>query len=109
MEGKPKFIKKSEALITMESAGFHSGNFANDIRDNYTQDILIPLKEILEYAGNKDVNTQVIMEAFDLSIDDIVGFDNGLNHVIIKDKDNTIYANMSPKTRHEVVDFLSSF
>lgn len=109
MEGKPKFIKKSEALITMESAGFHSRNFANDIRDNYTQDILIPLKEILEYAGNKDVNTQVIMEAFDLSMDDIVGFDNGLNHVIIKDKDNTIYANMSPKTRHEVVDFLSSF
>ena len=108
MDDKPKFIKKSEAMLTLESAGVGSCTM-DDIRDSYTQDILIPLKEILEYAGRKDVNTQVIMEAFDLSMDDIVGFDHGLKHVIIKDKDNTIYANMSPQTRHEVIDFMSSF
>ena len=109
MDGKPKFIMKSSALVSLESAGIDRAREIADIRDQYTQDVLIPLKEILEYAGMKDPNTQVILEAFDLSLDDIVGFDSSLNHAIIKDKDNTIYANISPKTKHEVCSFLSSF
>lgn len=109
MDGKPKFIMKSSALVSLESAGIDRSREIDDIRNQYTQDVLIPLKEILEYAGMKDPNTQVILEAFDLSLDDIVGFDNGLNHAIIRDGDNTIYANISPKTKHEVSNFLSSF
>lgn len=109
MDGTPKFIKKSAALVSLESAGVDRINEMSDIRNQYTQDVLIPLKEILEYAGHKDPNTNVIMEAFDLSLNDIVGFDSSINHAIIRDKDNVIYANISPKTKREVVDFLSSF
>lgn len=109
MDGKPKFISKSAALVSLESAGISTGREIEDIRDCYTQDVLIPLKEILEYAGMKDPNTQVILEAFDLSLNDIVGFDSSLNHAIIRDKDNVIYANISPTTKKEVTSFLSSF
>lgn len=109
MNGKPKFISKSAALVSLESAGISTGREIEDIRDCYTQDVLIPLKEILEYAGMKDPNTQVILEAFDLSLNDIVGFDSSLNHAIIRDKDNVIYANISPNTKKEVTNFLSSF
>ena len=109
MDGKPKFISKSAALVSLESAGISTGREIEDIRDCYTQDVLIPLKEILEYAGMKDPNTQVILEAFDLSLNDIVGFDSSLNHAIIRDKDNVIYANISPTTKKEVTNFLSSF
>lgn len=109
MDGKPKFISKSAALVSLESAGISTGREIEDIRDCYTQDVLIPLKEILEYAGMKDPNTQVILEAFDLSLNDIVGFDSSLNHAIIRDKDNVIYANISPNTKKEVTNFLSSF
>lgn len=109
MEGKPKFIAKSAALISLESAGIERQKEISDIRDHYTVDVLIPLKEILEYAGMKDPNTQIILEKFDLSLNDIVGFDSSLNHTVIRDNDNTIYAKISPKTKHEVKNFLSSF
>lgn len=109
MDGKPKFIAKSAALTMLESVGIENTGEMRDIRENYTKDILIPLKEILEYAGRRDVNTQIILEAFDLSLDDVAGFDSSINHAIIKDGDNTIYANISPKTKKEVTNFLSSF
>ena len=109
MTGKPKFMMKSEALTAMESAGLSiDSRELDDIRHAYTEDVLIPLKEILESVG-KDHNVETIMESFDLSMEDLMGFDNSLNHVIIKDRDNTIYAKMSPETKHKVNDFLSSF
>lgn len=109
MEGKPKFIQKSSALISLESAGIDRSNEIEDIRNCYTEDVYIPLEEILSYTGVKDPSVNYILESFDLSMDDLIGFDSSINHAIIKDGDNTIYANISPNTKHEVMDFLSSF
>lgn len=73
------------------------------------QNVMVPLKEILESIGKTDVNTQMIMESFDLPLDSIIGIDKSRTHAIIKDKDNMIYSNISPETKHKVDDFLSSF
>lgn len=74
-----------------------------------SEDVLIPLKEILEYVSNKDVNTQMIMESFDLSQEDLIGFDKSYNHAAIKCDNNVIYAKISPETAKEVKSFLASF
>jgi len=71
--------------------------------------VIVPLKEILESVGNKDVNTQMILESFDLDIDALSGFDNTRDHAIIKDEMNTIYVKISPDTKKRVDDFFSSF
>lgn len=68
----------------------------------------IPLKEILEEA-NKDSNVEAIMEAFDLNISNIVGFDSKRKHTIIRDENNVIYANINPNTVKKVNDFYNSF
>lgn len=80
----------------------------NDIKEKIN-DVMIPLKEILESVGKTDVNTQMILESFDLNESALQGFDNSRKRVIIKDKDNTIYANISPETKHRVDDFFNSF
>ena len=109
MDGKPKFISKKESAIMLESAGITTESVMNDIRDSYTKDVFIPLEEILSYTGAKDPSVNVIMESFGLSLDDLQGFDRSLQHAILVDGSNTIYANISPKTRNEVMDFLASF
>lgn len=81
---------------------------ANDIKEK-VNDVMIPLKEILECIGKTDVNTQMIMESFDLPMESLVGVDNTHTHAIIKDKDNMVYANISPETKHRVDDFFNSF
>ena len=70
---------------------------------------MIPLKEILESVGHSDVNTQLIMESFDLTEENLYGFTEDHRKVIIKDDDNMIYANISPKTKKRVDDFFASF
>lgn len=74
----------------------------------FSQDIMIPVKELLENVG-VDANVNMVMESFDLSKDDIIGVDTTGTRAIITDNNNTIYANMSPKTIKEVSDFYSSF
>lgn len=107
---EPKFITKHKAATMLESVGneYFNEKHIRDIRDMYTEDVLIPLSEILKQVS-LDPNVNTIMEAFDLDLSDMIGFDNRMDHVIIKDTDNTIYANISPKTKHDVCDFLSSF
>lgn len=72
-------------------------------------DTMIPLHEILDLVGNKDTNTEILLESFDLDISDLVGFDKTHEHAIIKDHDNMIYAKISPETKHKVDDFFTSF
>lgn len=109
MDSEPKFISKSASLTMLESAGVDVGSQLKDIRERYTKDVFIPLEEILAYTGRKDVNTNMIMESFGLSLSDIQGFDSAINHAIIKDGDNTIFAKISPETQREVKTYLSSF
>lgn len=75
----------------------------------YSQDILLPLKEVLENVGHKDVNAQLIMESFDISNEDLIGFTKDHSHMIMKDGTNTIYAGISKDSVDEVRDFYSSF
>ena len=73
------------------------------------EDILVPLKEILESVGRTDINTQVVMEAFDLSNEDLVGFTPNHKQVLIRDENNMIYCNLDPMTRNKVNDYIRSF
>ena len=70
--------------------------------------MVIPLKEILEDA-NKDSNVEAIMEAFDLDMSNMIGFDSNKKHVIMKDENNIIYANINANTVKRVKDFYNSF
>ena len=72
-------------------------------------DVMIPLAEILTEVGRTDVNTNVIMEAFDLPMENLCGFDAERKHVIIRDNDNMIYSDISPATVKKVNDFYRSF
>lgn len=96
----PKAIMKKINMVT-ESA-------VDNVKERIDS-VMIPLKEILESVGKTDVNTQMILESFDLPMDSLTGFDKSRSHVIIKDKDNTIYSNISPETKHKVDDFFNSF
>jgi hypothetical protein len=75
----------------------------------YVPDFMMSLKDILKNVGNEDPNTSTIMESFNLSFDDLIGFDACHKHAIIQDGDNKIYANISPETKHRVDDFFASF
>lgn len=70
---------------------------------------IIPLTEILKDVGNTDPNVQAICEAFDLSIDNFIGFDETKEHTIIRDENNLIYADINPNTVRRVNDFYNSF
>ena len=72
-------------------------------------DVMIPLREILDMVGNQDENIGLIMESFDLDLNDIVGFNADHSKAIVQDNTNTIYAKINPKTKKKVDDFFSSF
>lgn len=93
----PKAVKKS-IDITTESA----------VDEIQMEAVIIPLKEILESVGKTDVNTQMIMESFELPQESLIGFDRFHTHAIIKDDDNMIYANISPQTKRRVDHFFES-
>ncbi|MDE7089595.1 MAG: hypothetical protein K2O54_05700, partial [Prevotella sp.] len=84
-------------------------NTAREVVESVKDGIVIPLKEILENVGRTDVTTQVVMEAFDLDMSDMVGFTPARDHVIIKDSNNMIYCDIQPETRKKVNDFFRSF
>lgn len=88
-----KFIHKNPTLVS----------------ETTTEDIIIPLGEILEYVGKTDINTQIIMESFDLSMDNLTGFSKDNKHIIIRDNDNMIYCGINPNTRKKVNEYLASF
>lgn len=79
------------------------------VTENVDTDIVIPLKEILENVGKTDINAQMIMEAFDLSTDDIIGFDSSKKHILMKDDHNTIYCGIDQNSRKKVNEYFRSF
>ena len=70
---------------------------------------MIPLDELIGFTADRDENIKILMESFELTREDIVGFDSTLEHAIVRDGNNVIFANISAKTTNEVKDFLSSF
>lgn len=108
------FPSHKEATATSSMKGIVKGiktitESASDRIKQMSEEVMIPLKEILEYVGHKDPNTQVIMESFDLDMDNLVGFDESKTHAIIKDNTNIIYSKISPDTVKQVKDFYKSF
>ena len=97
--------------ITSEPTTFvnKTVNTVNTVTENTSEDVAIPLKEILQSVGHTDANAQLIMESFDLTYDDIVGFTPDHKNVIIRDNNNMIYCNIDPTTRNKVNDFFRSF
>lgn len=71
--------------------------------------VLIPLKEILEDVGKKDVNANMIMEAFDLPLENICGFSADKKGLLIRDDNNVLYANINPESSKKVKEFFASF
>ena len=83
---------------------------ANESPEEITsQDVMIPLREILEYAGYRDINMNTIMENFDLHMEDVIGFDKPRENFMVRDKNNVLYINMRPETKKVVDDFFASF
>lgn len=74
-----------------------------------SKDIFMPLKEILTEVGKTDVNAQVIMESFDLTEADLLGFDKSHKHLIVQESNNKLFVNIDPKTVNKVDDFFRSF
>jgi hypothetical protein len=125
--GKPYVIAKrvitydapwypSHAVAHMTSTPeVHTKSFTESVHTalesavDYINGVMIPLSEILEDVGRTDVNVNMIMEAFDLDLNNLAGFDTKKEHVIIKDEDNVIYANINPATVKRINDFYTSF
>lgn len=97
----------ARAHCTTEPTVFKEGT--NEPVEVYSQDVIIPLKEILEYAGYRDVNVNTIMESFDLNMEDVIGFDKPHKNFMIRDNNNILYVNMRPETKKLVDDFFESF
>ena len=90
----------------------HTKSFTESVDDESmteSKDVFIPLKEILTEVGRTDVNAQLIMESFDLTTEDLIGFDSSKQHVLMKESDNVLYINIDPKTVKKVNDFFASF
>lgn len=94
---EPKVIRKSFTYHT-ESAG--------DVVD---YDIMIPCEDFIKDVCKSDINAQMIMESFELDMNDAIGFDEKKEHLMIRDKDNMVYCKIRPETKRKMDDFLSSF
>ena len=103
----PKGVKKTIKTFT-ESVGDVVSGGLKKFKD-FSKECAIPLTEILENVGKKDINTQVIMESFDLTNDDLIGFNESRDHIKIKCDNNIIYSKISPECVKEVNDFYTSF
>lgn len=107
MQGAP--VAKSRSLGTITEKAQDTIGSALKRFKKFSETVTVPLHEIIEYTGKHDTNTQIILESFGLDESNMVGFDKEFNHAVIKNDDNYIYANISPRTKSEVMDFLSSF
>ena len=109
------FQSHREAEQTSKPAKFVSkvANTVNEVTEKVTDavnnNIVIPLKEILENVGRADVNAQIIMESFELDTNDLVGFTKDNKHMIMRDNNNMIYCDIDAKSRSKVNDFFRSF
>ena len=98
----------SDAVVTTKSFTESVSGIIDTAKDKI-KDVMVPLKEILMEVGRTDVNAGLIMEAFDLPMENLCGFDSSRKHIIIKDENNYVYANINPDTVKKVNEFYNSF
>lgn len=104
-----KISTGSKADYTVESVADNIIAGVKKTPTDVVHGITIPITEILHDVGVKDVNAQIIMESFDLDESCLVGFNATHDKIIMKDENNTIYANINPESVRMVNDFYSSF
>lgn len=85
-----------------ESAGVYYGDQHYSSGDQF-----IALKEMLEYTGKHDVNTQMICESFDMDTDNIIGLTRDNRKCILKKHNNIIYANVDPYIAERISEDIS--
>ena len=125
--GKPYVMMKQ--LITYDAPWYpshataHQTSTAKAVVKTFTESVktginnvktamesaIIPLKEILENIGHNDPSTQLILESFDLGMDNLVGITEDRKHTIIRDDNNIIYANVNPESIKKINEFYESF
>lgn len=110
MQGASTFVDKTAKMI-QESTQTAYNNMQSALKKfkRFSESVYLPLEQVFENIGRSDVNTQVVLEAFDLGLDAIQGISPDLNHVIIRDDNNQLYTKISPQAKKEMRDFLSSF
>lgn len=99
------FPSHARAHITSAPEVYRESGDFNPIS---SQDVMIPLMEILEMAGKKDPNLNMVMESFNLTLENVVDISNDHNFFMVRDKDNMLYVNMHPQTKKDVDEYFSS-
>lgn len=102
----------SKPVLTAKSFTESVSDTINTVTESVTDFVngmVVSLKDILADVGHRDVNTQLILESFELDESALIGFNDAHNKVIIKDDNNTIYANINPETVKLVNEFYRSF
>lgn len=107
MQGSASMINKTAKMIT-ESTQEAVSSVLKKFK-KFSEDITLPLEQVLANVGRTDINAQMVMEAFDLDISSVEGMNPETNHLILRDGENRLFVNMSPNTKREVKDFLTSF
>ena len=107
MQGTANMINKTMKAITESTQ--EAVNSTLKKFKKFSENVCLPLEEVLSNIGKTDINAQMVMEAFDLDEDSVCGMNPETNHLILRDGANQMYVNMSPNTKREVKDFLTSF
>lgn len=110
MKGSAKIVDKP--IRAVEEAAQNIAEYTKNALKRfkkYSENVEIPLGEILERVGVVDPTVSMVLESFELDKSLIEGFTENANQAIIRDGDNRLYVNMKPSTKKEVYDFLSSY
>lgn len=108
MVSKPE-LSLGRQKILLEST---SGDMFTPSFQRFSEDICIPVTEFVdfkEFITESDKNLNLVVESYDYSMDEIVGFDPITHNVIIESEGNKIFVNTNRETKKKVEDFLSSF
>lgn len=92
-----KVIGKSAPVTESASSDFRTGG-----------DVIVPVDALITVA-EKDPNVNCIMESYNLSNDDLIGYNSSSKRVIIGDRNNRIFTRLKPESIASIEDALSMF
>lgn len=71
-------------------------------------DVVIPVDALIQVA-EKDPNVNCIMESYNFTNDDLIGYNSSSKRVIIGDRNNRIFARLKPESIASIENALSMF
>ena len=72
-------------------------------------DVIVPLAEVLKNVSEKDRNVNCIMESYDFTNEELIGYNSSSKRVIIGDRNSRIFAKLAPESIASIEDALSMF